>query len=402
MRPPFRRSTLPLAAACAYFLSAAFCHSAELSQADRNEVQRVGEALESGSLPWPAGWTLGHAASEEGQKEVERIGYANTTQTLEAAVLKAGGWEKYKADVASLLKSKDVVVRGFAAVWLADLGDRAYTKDLLALLESNAVPTTNNIFPDSDRGAAATALGILWARDHSQVLAMCLRNKSHEIRAGAALGLGYMHAKEFKDDIARLLDDKEFRVVEAAISALAELGAKEYADRFSEIALRNDPLTADVALDALVRLGAKEQGPKIARLLKDDSYGRSHAIMALATLNCREYAKDFGVLIDDRDWLTRLIAMCALGIMSESEYAPKIAKRLKAEERSDRQAAAWSLIMMESKENAATAVSTYDEFDAQQSGVPPHFPASKDRQLQKRFGESLSRMKVLANKQPSK
>ena len=121
MRTPFHRGTVSFAAAAAYLLGTAFCHSAELSQADRNEVRRVFEALESGSLPMPPGSILGHGASEEGREEVKRIGWVNTTQSFEAAVLKAGGWEKYKADVASLLKSKDLVVRGYAAVCLADL-----------------------------------------------------------------------------------------------------------------------------------------------------------------------------------------------------------------------------------------------------------------------------------------
>jgi HEAT repeat protein len=401
MQARLHRDILSLAAAaCAYLLSAAFCHSAELSQADRNEVRRVVKGLEDGSIPTPPYWTLTHSASETGLKEVEPI---LGREGPEAAVLKAGGWEKYKANVASLLKSEDAVVRGYAAFWLADLGDRAYVKDLLALLESDSTPTTNNVPPNYDRGKAATALGILGARDHAKDLAKYLKHESVEVRAGAALGLGYMHAKEFKDDIARLLDDDEYRVAEAAILALAELGAKEYADRFSEIALRNDPLTADAALEALVRLGAKDQGPKIARLLKgDDPLPRSNAIMALATLGCREYVKDFGQLIDDHNPLIRESAMCALGIIGESEFAPKIAKRLKAEERSDRQAAAWSLIMMESKEHAAAALSTYSAFEAEQSGVPSQFPPCKDKQLQKRFEDSLSRMKALASKQPSK
>jgi HEAT repeat protein len=399
MRPSFHCGTLSFAAAAAYLLSAAFCHSAELSQADRNEVRRVVKGLEDGSIPAPPYWTLTHGASETRLKEVEPI---LGREGPEAAVLKAGGWENYKANVASLLKSEDAVVRGYAAFWLADLGDRAYVKDLHALLESDSTPTTNNVFPDYDRGKAATALGILGARDHAKNLAKYLKHESPEIRAGAALGLGYMHAKEFKVDIARLLDDKEFRVAEAAIMALAELGAKEYADRFSEIALRNGPLTADAALDALVQLGAKDQGPNIARLLEHDSYIRLNALMALAMLGCREYAKEFGVLVDAGDSFTRQSAMCAQGIMSESEYAPKIAKWLKAEERSDRQAAAWSLIMMESKEHAAAALSTYSAFEAEQSGVPSQFPPCKDKQLQKRFEDSLSRMKALASKQPSK
>ncbi len=174
-----------LASALANLLCPALCPSAELSETDRNEVRRVVEGLDDGSRPMPPGWTLGHAASEEGLNEVERIGYAGD---LEAVVSKAGGWAKYKAAVASLLKSKDVVVRGFAACWLADLGDRGYTKDLLAVLEADTTPTTNNVFPDYDRGEAATALGILGAREHDKDLVKYLKHKSAQIRAGAALG----------------------------------------------------------------------------------------------------------------------------------------------------------------------------------------------------------------------
>lgn len=402
MRTIIIRGAIASVTAAACLLATTPGQAADLSEADRKEVQRVGEALEDGSLPWPPGWTLGHGASKEGLKEAEPIGIANSVETLEAVVRKAGGWKKYKAEVASLLNSKDAVVRGFAAAWLADLGDRRYGEDLFALLKSDSTPTKNNPFPGYDRQEAAIALGILGARDHAKDLAGYLKLRSSEIRAAAVLGLGYMHAQEYQADIACLLDDDNPGVAAAAISALAEMGAKQYAVRFSEIAL-NDGQMGDVVLEALVKLGAKDQVPKIAPLLKEGKWDdRARATMALAKLGCREYAKEFATIIDQGNSYDRSAAICALGILGETKYADKIAERLKSEERSDRQAAAWSLVMMESKPHAAEAVATYDEFEAAQSSIPPVISPMQGSKLRKQFKESLSRMKTLAGKESSK
>ena len=311
-------------------------------------------------------------------------------------VRNAGGWAKYKEGVASLLKSKDLVVRRLRCHVVADLGDKAHASDLLALLQSPPIAGNNNVFfPDWDRGCAAQALGIIGDRDHINDVAKFLTHRSANIRAGTAIGLGWMQAKDRQKEIAALLDDREENVVCSAIDALTMLGEKQYAGRFAKIAIEKngDLVERSSALSALVAMQAVEQVPEIAKLLqfKDDRLARGEAMTALALLNRKEYSKDFAALLADKDM--RGDAMTALAIMNETQYADKIAPFLHSEERSDRQAAAWSLITMESKQHAAAAIDVYSAFEQEQAGIPRNIPASAKRSLKKRFEDSLSRLK---------
>lgn len=369
--------------------------AAELSEQEVKEIRRVERSLEDGLLPMPPGWTFNHGASLQGRKELEEVGHPSDGGDLEAVVRRAGGWAAYKAGIASLLHSKDLVVRGFAAVLLADLGDKTYSKDLLALLQAESTPGDNDVFPDWDRGCAAQALGVIGDRDHGNELAKFLKHGSATIRAGAATGLGWMQAKDHQKEVAALLDDHEEKVVCSAIEALAMLGEKQYASRFAKIATKEDAGDSEqsAALNALVAMHAIEEASEIAKLLqpKYNCIDRGKAIMALACMSRKEYAKGFAALLDDKD--VHDSAMLALGILSETRYADKIAPFLHAEERSDRQASAWSLIMMESNQNASAAIDVYSAFEQEQTGIPRYVPESASRSLKKRFQQSLARLK---------
>ncbi|MGE0652177.1 MAG: hypothetical protein AB7P12_10555, partial [Alphaproteobacteria bacterium] len=146
-----------LTACCVVLLIPAQVSSTELSEADIKEIRRIEAALADGLLPQPPGWTFNHAASEEGQQELERLGYPNRDENLEAVVRKAGGWAEYKANAAALLKSNDPVVRGFMAIWVADLGDPAYVPQLWELLKTKQPVQIQYIPEDWDRGLAASA-----------------------------------------------------------------------------------------------------------------------------------------------------------------------------------------------------------------------------------------------------
>ena len=67
---------------------------------------------------------------------------------------------------------------------------------------------------------AATALGMISAKQYTAKLAAMLNDPNEFDRGGAALGLGYIKAKKYQLAIGRLLYDKNESVRTAAEAAL--------------------------------------------------------------------------------------------------------------------------------------------------------------------------------------
>jgi HEAT repeat protein len=380
----------------------------ELSASDLKEIQRIEAALDDGTLPQPPGWWLNHGASPEGVKELEAVGYPEQRAGLATVAWRAGGWAEYKLKVAGLLKSEDLVVRGFAALWLADLGDRRYATDLLRLLQEKRSADPDGFPRGHDQAYAAIGLGVLGAREHAPALVAQLKNPDSAIRGGAAEGLSWMQATDHHKEIAALLEDDGREVALNAMVALARLGRTEYADRFVEIAAGDGHglgrgIDDDrIALTALVMLKAKDQAPKIAKLLerKDDYFKRVGAIQFLALLDCRDYAPQLVKLLDDNDYAIRQHALVALGVLRQAESTPRIAEFLKSDDRSDRQAAAWALIYMESAPHLSQAVAVYSQFEIQQAGIGISRPDVEARALKKRFEAALERAEASVKTAP--
>ena len=223
---------------------------------DLLELQKIEKKIEEGTLPTPPLWTLIHMASDsEKQKAIEAF-CSETPKDgkmgdLAEAIKKAGGLDKYRAQIAGLLKSPDPTVRGFAAIWLADLGGTAYKKDLLALLETESQTDDEDYNKNWDRGQAAYALGILGAHEYAENLAALLHHQDKYLRSGAIAGLAQLGAKKYEPAIAPLLQDDDQQVVCTAISALAKLHATQYRDQIA--ALTESP-QADIAKAASAAL----------------------------------------------------------------------------------------------------------------------------------------------------
>lgn len=366
-----------------------------LSENDLREIKRIEFQLSEGTLPQPPGWWVNHGAGDEGLKELELVGYPDDQTDLAAIAMRAGGWRKYKTNVASLLKSKDLVIRGYAAIWMADLGDQEYAKDLLGLLEKEPLPGGKEYSLHIDRECAAEALGILQAKKYSPTLLTYLSSDNARLRSGAAKGLGWMPGGETHKAVAKLLDDPESEVQEAAILALARMGAKQYAARISDhLSDRPRTLIDDaVILQALVMLEAKDQGPVIAKLLDapDRSLPCGLAVQALALLECREFASEISELLKGEDGFLCADVMVSLAVLGEAKYAPEIAKYLNSKDRSLQQAAAWALIYMDLEEFRTDAVKTYNEFDHLQSGVGLDLQLPKTIRINRRFESNLRR-----------
>ncbi|HBO46006.1 MAG TPA: hypothetical protein DD670_19200 [Planctomycetaceae bacterium] len=244
---------------CWYFGSPQYLGIVDPAQ-DTQEIRRIETQLRDGVLPEPPMWTLIHMASEEEKTKAleafcsEKPKDEPSSWDLADAVRKAGGLAKYRQRIAGLLKSRDATVRGFAAVWLADLGDKAHAKDILALLESDDLPDDDEFNRSWDRGQAAFALGILGASEHSETLAKFLTHDDKYLRSGAAAGLARLGAKDYEREIAALLRDNDREVILAAIWALARLDAKQYRDEIAELAKSPDTDTAEAVAAALATL----------------------------------------------------------------------------------------------------------------------------------------------------
>jgi HEAT repeat protein len=277
------------------------------------------------------------------------------------AVRNAGGLSQYRHRVAELLRSRDVITRGYGAQWLGIVGDDSCKTDLARLLKGTSIFEWHDDLAGFDCEMAAMSLGMLHAKEYAKDLAVLLRDRNGRIRAGAATALGVMGAKEYADAIAKSLDfapKSDTRAYEArvgAIMALAALGAKQHAPAIAKQIGSVD--CTEYAIFAIVALDAKEQKKDIAALLNSDSLGGDAAV-ALALMDAREYANAIdGLLKKKTDFrFTRCKAAIALGILEAEKYAPDIADFMKNSKDYESRTAAWALILLENKEHAAEAV----------------------------------------------
>ncbi|MBN2296764.1 MAG: HEAT repeat domain-containing protein [Pirellulales bacterium] len=372
--------------------------AADQTQNEIQEIKKIEKQLEDGLLPKPPLWTLIHMAAEKEKAEALEVYCSGTQNDIEhwdlvAIIQKGGGLAKYRKRISRLLESRDATVRGFAAVWLADLGGRSYAKNILTLLESENLPDAGGCNKNWDRGHAAVALGILGSREHAKVLARFLHHEDRHLRAGAASGLAWLQANDYEREIASLLQDDDERVVCSTIVALAELGAKQYSDEIGRLVKTIRPDIPETAMMALVTLDAKEQAPHIASLLKDQFKEGGQAAKTLALLGAKKYAPDIADLLNAREPLTRADALVAIGILRANHYTSQVGKCLQDKEDFVRHAAAWSIVMMEAQPNKKEAIKIVKA--AQKEHVSPMgsreqgIPRDRLKQLNKRFEELL-------------
>ncbi len=146
-----------------------------------------------------------------------------------ANLSKLGGLKGFKDQMAAWLNDNDQAIRAYAATILGICGDRAYAKQLGALLQPR--PNGRNELIQYDRGRAAMALGLVGATEYTSRLVRLLRSTNEYDRAGAAYGLGFLTAKTHAPAIAKLLDDKDENVRDAAKESLEMMGAGHLTNR---------------------------------------------------------------------------------------------------------------------------------------------------------------------------
>lgn len=341
---------------------------AEQTQHIAARLDRIGPSLLN-----QISFTMLHCAGAETiDVFMKAVGSPNdhgTDFSFERAVREAGGLANYRSRVATLLTDKNEVVRGYGAQWLGMVGDQSCTKDLLRLLKEKSAEDPD-VISGFAREQAASALGLLKARECAPDLAALLQDPNGRVRAGAATGLAIMDAKDHADAIAKLLDDElspldhnADRARNAALVALAVLGAKKHAPTIAkQLAGYGD--AQELAVYALVALDAKAQAKDLSELLKVGSK-RGDAAVALALLNATEYVDPIGELLrinEDKDHdFVRCKAAFAVGALQAKKYTPELVALMKTSKDYNRVAAAWALVMLESQEHASEAITIIEE-----------------------------------------
>jgi len=172
-------------------------------------------------------WTATHSETDERSGKETLV--ASVAEYLEAldkgdrSVLQPEAITAFKKRLSSLLADEDHVLRALGAVLLGVCGDKSDAGQLARLLEPRSV---EGLFPRLDRGRAATALGMIGAREYTLDLVTLLKSPIDFDRSGAALGLGMLRASQYEQAISNLLNDEDEGVRETAKISLALMRQK--------------------------------------------------------------------------------------------------------------------------------------------------------------------------------
>ncbi|MGH9971772.1 MAG: HEAT repeat domain-containing protein [Pyrinomonadaceae bacterium] len=339
---------------------------------------------------------------EESLKLIQVLG--NSFAKNDLALLKeVGGVNGFKEKFANLIRSKDDTVSGFAATVLAIAGDLNYAPQIAALLEKNEKASTDeDSYPTiTARGRAATALGLLGAKEFKQKIVPLLHSKNRYDRAGAAIALGYLGAREHAKDIVNLLLSKEFSFPDddSPIYSLVQMGvAADYKKEIAQVLnedFRSD--TSKTAAYVLAHLRAKEYAKEIAKLLTKE-FRKGDAAKALAIMGAREYAPNIALMLNDKSGLNRSDALLALGVLNVREYVPEVARHLNDKEGYVRHFAAVALVLMEAADYAKEAIGIIEK-DHQSGpyvseGNFHELVIEDGRQINDRFKASMALLKL--------
>lgn len=314
-----------------------------------------------------------------------------------------GGIKGFQDRMASLMKSGDDEVSGFAAIVLGVCGDQNYARRIGELLDRRSPrPRKKDDWQlVTARGRAATALGLLGAKEYAPKMRTLLRSASEYDRSGAAIGLAYLGDKAHAKAIVRLLRNEKNRKRDAgsAIHALFLLDvAAEYADDIARILQDEFPGdSGETAAYALAKIGAKEHATDIAKLLSS-RLQKGYAAKALAIMGATEYANDIVPLLGDEDALSRQDGALALGVMNARQHAAEVSKLLKDNEEFVRYYAAVALVLMEVRDYADDLVPIIEAFHQDGSHLNEgdfHPIVEKEfLQIKARFESSLATMKA--------
>jgi hypothetical protein len=325
---------------------------------------------------------------------------------VKKAIARAGGVTSYRRRVGTLLEHKDCIVRFFGALWLGTIGGPENASELLTLLRSTNLPVEDADERGYDQAGGAIGLGILGAREHAEEIAGLLTHQIPTVRACAAQSLAYLKATEYADGVAALLSDEDKPTIASAMSCLRELGAPQYARAVAQAILAHPVGGSEVresGLRALVAFDAREEVRAIAAFLYE--HDPALAAAASALLGLKEQADKIAALLED-DWYVRSTACSALGLLGEDRYASRIAGCLWDDREYVRNAAAWALVLLESREHAKAAIAV---IGADSGEKTPWFGSiggiagrERENELERRAQASLARLREQLSVAPKK
>jgi len=321
-------TTIYLAVACTC------CDRHPLLQSDTNpafaeSVKGIQERIRSerhAAIMKGVKWALIHCAEQDEEKAHDVL--STLTAIEHGEFLQVRGLEgltRFREQARDLLRSRDVIVRGFGALVLAVIGERSSVQSIADLLRGQPVGDAEDLsFVGWDRHIAAVALGILEAREYTGMLVDLLHSPNCWIRQGAAAGLGFMKAQDQAAAVAALLDDHEDEVKMAAINGLVLMNARDQSDRIA--ALIGHGAAGDVvrlACRGLAKLDAKTHAEDIVGLVRKGGPDGAHgdASEALALMGLKEYAADIARLLEDNNDSVCMKALNALKMLHAEDYA---------------------------------------------------------------------------------
>ena len=143
-----------------------------MSEVQEKELEDIRERFRherNYELPMGSCWTVAHCADpKEVEKEMPTLDLLGleTEEALQFEGVTDANVLKRK--MAGLMKSRDVVIRGFGAIIMGVIGDQAYATDVAELLREKpfwAKYRSDEFLVNSDRSCAAVALGVMGAKE---------------------------------------------------------------------------------------------------------------------------------------------------------------------------------------------------------------------------------------------
>mmetsp|Transcript_38968 Transcript_38968/g.72491 ORF Transcript_38968/g.72491 Transcript_38968/m.72491 type:complete len:531 (-) Transcript_38968:76-1668(-) len=296
-------------------VSAAACQAlGHLPSKGLEEAPRIAKKLQDPSTRFGAVSALGKLGGGSVEKYIPEIAEclkdkdsltrqaaANTLAAAADAVLKSTSGASF---IAGLLKDAAPGVRCAAALSLGKLGPRAssYAPDIAKLLADGAQDDSESYLAVGGgslrsaaifrrpKCAALAALSLMNASNYAADMAMCLRDKSYEVRLCALESLMQMGdaGKKQSTNIMAAMEDDVYIVRLKSCQAIAALQAQDVMDNLPDLFKDEAPSVREASLEALATCPeiAKKYCSQIFKCLEDE-YGtvRAAAMRALSSMD---------------------------------------------------------------------------------------------------------------------
>ena len=323
------------------------------------EASRIAKKLQDPATRFAAVSALGKLGGGVVQKYIQEItaclkdkdsltrqAAANTLAASSESVLSSQAGASY---IATLLKDEDPGIRCSAALSLGKLGPQAaaHAADVAKLLGDNAEDDSESYLAVGGgslrspamlrrpKCAALASLALMNASSYVSDMAMCLRDKTYEVRLCALEALMEMGeaASKQSTSIMATMEDDVYIVRLKACQCIAALQAQDVMDNLPDLFKDEAPSVREAALEALASCPeiAKKYCSQVFKCLEDE-YGfvRAAALRALSSMDSvgQGYASAIAGELGNQDPHARAAACEALGKFGD--YGAAFAEEIEA------------------------------------------------------------------------